>query len=138
MTVNKYYLYIFIVLAICLPTLGPKLYYRLTYERATGVVDGYHAEEVRTKKGKRIKRYPRIVFKAPGGEVVFYATSLLYDQTSDGHRVVVLYNKKDPTKAFVQNSLGLFGPDLVWILPVFLILTGCFLGPGIIPTRFKI
>jgi hypothetical protein len=138
MTINKYYLYIVILLLAVLPTLGPKLYYRLTYERTTGTVVGYYTQESRTKPGISVTKYPVVLFHTANAEVTFYAPPFMSGITSEGHAVQVLYNKKDPTKAFVNSSLGLFGPNLVWLLPLFLMFTGCFFAPGIIPVRIRL
>jgi hypothetical protein len=136
-SINKYYLYLATALLACFIFVGPKLYYVLAYERATGKLMGHKIVRYHSKNSRRTAVLPRIVFQAGKDEIEFYAPDFTKEVYGNTGTVPVLYNPDNPQQAFVNNFMGLWGKTLVYLGPVWAIWTICIFSAGFIPKTIR-
>lgn len=133
MIINKYHLYFIVLLAAFAISMGPRFVHLYTYKQTKGIVAGYEKNEVYTKNGKRIINIPLIVFMAGEEEVTIYGPTFMNDEIGENAILIVYYNEKKPTSAFIYNFYDFWGSVLIYLGPFVLVWTACIFGVGFIP-----
>lgn len=138
MTINKYLLYVLVLLIVFGFFLFPRIIYLLTYTHAKGVVTGFEYSKGTGKYGRTSKRYPKIEFDTDKYHVTFYGPSYMESTVYTEKIVDVIYNPNNPQKAYINNFYGLWGNAFIYLLPFFLIWTIIIIGKDFIPIRVKL
>lgn len=138
MTINKYTLYIIVLLTVFSIFLIPRLYVLLNYHRTNAIVTGFHNERLTGKSGWYTNSYPIIEFDTEKDHITFYAPSYMYETVKIDSLVQVIYNPKQPTNVYVNNFYGLWGKAFIFLLPFFLIWTICIFSVNFIPRNIKL
>jgi hypothetical protein len=62
----------------------------------------------------------------------------MIDMVNGGSRVLVMYDRDNPGKAYIKNFFGLWGNAFIYLLPFFIIWTICIFHYDLIPKVVKI
>lgn len=138
MIINKYYLYFIVLFAVLLISMGPNSIHLLTYQKTPARVFGYEEFETGGSYDSRIERFPRIIYTINDVEYTLLAPSFMAEASKKMDSVTVYYDASNPEKAFLFNFYGFWGPQMVFVIPFFLIWTGFVFSPGIIPRRIDL
>ncbi|MGN6196914.1 MAG: hypothetical protein ACTHOB_18380 [Ginsengibacter sp.] len=134
---NKYLLFYLIAIVVVSDTIIPKIWYCITYERTTGIIQYFEPVSVLTLFGVKIKERPRVDFSVDDQTYSFFGNEFLRDGNYGGDTVKIIYNPKSPHKAYVNSFLGIWAPEMANVIPILLIIFLCF-GLEYIPNRIVI
>jgi hypothetical protein len=109
----------------------------LTYGKTEGVMRQFLYIENENGTRRTEYFYPIVDFQINDSSYAFYGSTLQHDELHRGDTVPVLYDKHDPSKAYVYSALGFWAPTLAYFFPFFLLITMLF-GLDYIPKVVKI
>lgn len=137
--INKYWLWLVIILISGFFTIGLKPFTPLLYKKTKGI---YHHLGNQTDfiNGKRVSRDNYIYRYEVNGQEFFAAEMALDDNRAyeASITVVVLYNPSKPQDGYVYSFMGLFFPGLGFFIAIFVVVSGTLLAKGFLPTYIKL
>jgi Protein of unknown function (DUF3592) len=113
-----------------------KIWYALTFNTTKGVVKSITFTEYEGNRKKHTTYYPVVDFIIKNDTFTCTGSQFQHEEFYVHDSVSVIYNPKRPTNAYVYSLLGFWAPQLVYVIPVSLILSLIFFGTGLIPKRF--
>jgi hypothetical protein len=116
----------------------PRVYRLATYETTVGTVTGFDYRQVPGKYGPRTRSYPIVEFETEKYRVGFRIPNYMKDMVNVGGSVLVMYDRENPSNAYVKNFYGLWGNVFIFLLPFFLIWTVCIFHYDLIPKVIKV
>ena len=131
---NKYKLYaVLMTITFCLFIL-PKIWYALTYQKTSGIVDHYTSSNY--KDIKSLIPYAKFYVATDS----FYAKGSEWEneEYQQGNNAPVIYSASDPRKAYIFTFLGFWMPGLIIFFICFLSFSAVFLGKGILPVQLTL
>ena len=96
MRLNKYILYVVVLIGICMIFLAPRLYYYYTYERSIGKVTKFYLFSSHGRKFTTHKKYPIIEFDSKEYHIKFTGPAFMSESVKQDDNVPVIYDKKIP------------------------------------------
>lgn len=136
--VNKYALYVYVLLAAFLVTMGPTLVHLQTYKSTIGRVFGFKERLVYGKYNSYYKRFPRVNYTVNNEAYSIYGPSYMEEASRNMDSVTVFYNASNPAEGIIYNYYGVWGRALTFLIPFFLIWTICIFSVDFIPKRVNL
>lgn len=138
LNINKYKLYFVLIAILFGYSYFPKLWYALTYNRTSGIVDSFTYTESKGYRSKTTNYYPVVLFTVNNNIYSCLGSSFQHDELYRLNKVTVIYDGRNPKKAFVYTTLGFWAPPLVYVLPLFVIISAILLSVGSLPKILRI
>jgi len=135
--INKYVLYVQLVIVTALIILGPRACQLQTYQQTTGTVEGYTLNERKGKYNKIVDKHPRVSFEINGEKYAFLAFEHIDGTYIDNAQVKVYYNPNDPNDAFLYQKQATWGLRPYIFLVIFVILTILVFHPMLFEKRIR-
>jgi hypothetical protein len=136
--INKYVLYVQLVILTALIILAPRACQLQTYQTTTGIIEGYTQIERRGKYNRIVDLHPRIRFEVDGTSYTFLAFEHIDGTFIDNAPVKVYYNPRNPNEAFLFQKQATWGYRPYIFIVVFVILSILFLHPMLFQKRIRL
>ncbi|MBP6430160.1 MAG: DUF3592 domain-containing protein [Ferruginibacter sp.] len=133
MKINKYKLYLVLMLILLGATYGKQIWYALTFIKTTGIIREYESQLNYGGRRTTISYFPLVDFNLGEATYSFYGSSNLHETYVEGSKVPVIYNPKNPSKAYVYTFLGYWGNSFLIVFPIFVVLSMFLLSVGVLP-----
>jgi hypothetical protein len=136
--INKYMLYVQLVILSALIILGPRACQLQTFQTTTGIVEGYTQIEKTAKHHKYVNRHPRVRFEVDQKSYSFLSFEHIDGTFIDNAPVKVYYNPQNPNEAFLFQKQATWGYRPYVFLVILVILTILALHPMMFEKRIKL
>jgi hypothetical protein len=123
-SINKYLVCGIVMLILLYPNVFKDCYYAITFKKTKGIIDSFtFTEYASSRGGKRTSYYPVVFYQVENNTYRCLGSKFQRDGSHVNDSVTVIYNQSNPSKAFVYSFLGFWAPELIYAIPLVLILT---------------
>ncbi|KAA9034439.1 hypothetical protein FW778_22425 [Ginsengibacter hankyongi] len=137
LTFNKYIIYWLLMALLLGYSVIPKLYHTIVYKKTTGIIKYFDQQKYYSQGRIKYDQLPLVDFKVNNNTYEFYGNKYLRDAYYAGDTVQVIYDPALKGDAYINTFLGIWSPEVVYVLPTALIIF-LIIGLDRIPQTIKI
>lgn len=123
-SINKYLIYGIVMLLVLYPTFFKDCYYAITFKKTQAVIESFTFSDFTGSRGrKRTNYYPVASYQVDNKTYRCLGSKFQHEGLDVHDSVAVIYDQQDHSKAYVYNFLGFWAPELVYVIPLLLLLS---------------